>query len=257
MAALELALGRPLGSHLQPGALTLAKAVSDLARLQAELGHLFNDPKLLEHGLTHVSSVKGGPIRLQSYQRLEFLGDRVLGLAIAEMLSAAFPAADEGELARRMAELVRKETCADVAAAWDIGPNIRLGAGEAQSGGRKRQTILADVCEAVIGAVFLDAGYPPAQAVIAKAWGHRLAEPAGDKRDAKTLLQELAQGRRLGMPSYREIARSGPAHRMHFVIAVDVELLGAAEGEGASKREAEQAAARALLDMTAAEGTAA
>jgi ribonuclease III len=227
----------------------------DIARLQAELGHIFNDPKLLEHGLTHVSSVKDGNIRLQSYQRLEFLGDRVLGLAIAEMLSAAFPSADEGELARRMAELVRKETCADVAVFWNIGPNIRLGAGEAQSGGRKRLTILADVCEAVIGAVFLDAGYPPAQAVIARAWGHRLTVPEGDKRDAKTLLQELAQARRLGTPVYREVARSGPAHRMHFVIAAEVEILGSAEGEGASKREAEQAAARALLDRIVAEGS--
>jgi ribonuclease III len=231
----------------------LAKAVPDLPKLQASLGHVFSDLSLLEHALTHVSSVKSGNIRLQSYQRLEFLGDRVLGLAIAEMLAAAFPSADEGELARRMAELVRKETCAEVAVAWNIGPNIRLGSGEAQSGGRKRLTTLADVCEAVIGAVFLDGGYPPAQAVIAKAWGGRLAEPAGDRRDAKTLLQELAQGRRLGMPAYRETARSGPAHRMHFVIAVEVEALGAADGKGASKREAEQAAARALLDRITAE----
>ncbi len=244
-------MGGPLGPAVLAGALTVAKAAADLPKLQADIGHVFGNPTLLEHALTHVSFVKGGAIRLQSYQRLEFLGDRVLGLAVAEMLSAAFPAADEGELARRMAELVRKETCAEVAVAWSIGPNLRLGAGEAQSGGRKRQTILADVCEAVIGAVFLDGGYAAAQSMIAKAWGPRLNQPAGDKRDAKTLLQELAQGRRLGMPTYSEVSRSGPAHRMHFVIAVAVEALGAAEGEGASKREAEQAAAQALLALIA------
>jgi ribonuclease III len=232
----------------------VAKATPDLPKLQAAIGHVFQNQGLLEHALTHVSSVKSGNIRLQSYQRLEFLGDRVLGLAVAEMLGAAFPAADEGELARRMADLVRKETCAEVAIAWNIGPNVRLGAGEAHSGGRKRSTILADVCEAVIGAVFLDSGYLAAQGVVAKAWGPRLAEPAGDRRDAKTMLQELAQGRRLGMPAYREISRTGPAHRMHFVIGVEVDVLGAAEGEGASKREAEQAAARNLLARLSEEG---
>jgi ribonuclease III len=223
------------------------KAVANLPKLQAALGHVFHDTGLLEHALTHVSSVAGGNTRLMSYQRLEFLGDRVLGLAIAEMLAAAFPSADEGELARRMSELVRKETCAEVAEAWKLGPNIRLGAGEAQSGGRKRLTILADCCEAVIGAVFLDAGYAAAQRVVAQAWEKRLTLEHGGRRDSKTLLQELAQARRLGVPVYREAARSGPAHRMRFVMAVDVEALGAAEGEGASKREAEQAAAAALL----------
>jgi ribonuclease III len=225
------------------------KAEPDIAKLQATIGHIFSDPGLLGHALTHVSFVKSGPIRLQSYQRLEFLGDRVLGLAVAKMLSAEFPEAEEGELARRMAELVRKETCADVAITWNIGPNLKLGAGEAQSGGRKRVTILADVCEAIIGAVFLDAGYDVAEQVVDRAWRSRLAEPEGGRRDPKTLLQELSQSRRLGMPTYGEISRSGPAHRMHFVMAVSIDGLGAAEGEGASKREAEQAAARALLDL--------
>jgi ribonuclease III len=224
------------------------KAVRDLPALQARLGHRFRDVGLLERALTHVSSIRGSDVRAQSYQRLEFLGDRVLGLAIAEMLSAAFPLADEGELARRMAELVRKETCAEVALVWDIGPNIRLGAGEAHTGGRKRQTILADVCEAVIGAVFLDSGYSEAKAVIEAVWHERMANPTGDRRDAKTQLQELAQGRQLGMPVYREVARSGPAHRMIFTISVEIPVIGSAEASGNSKREAEQAAARLLLD---------
>jgi ribonuclease III len=226
----------------------VAKAEPDIAKLQAAIGHVFNDQSLLEHALTHVSSVKSGAIRLQSYQRLEFLGDRVLGLAIAAMLSATFPEAEEGELARRMAELVRKETCADVATDWNVGPNVKLGAGEAQSGGRKRQTILADCCEAIIGAVFLDAGYADAEGVVERAWRRRMTEAEGGRRDPKTLLQELAQARRFGMPVYAEVSRSGPAHRMRFVIAVEVDALGRTEGEGSSKREAEQAAARALLD---------
>jgi ribonuclease III len=224
------------------------KAVRDLPALQARLGHQFRDPGMLELALTHVSSIRTGDIRAQSYQRLEFLGDRVLGLAIAEMLSAEYPKADEGELARRMAELVRKETCAEVAIIWDVGPNIRLGAGEAHTGGRKRQTILADVCEAIIGAVFLDSDYPKAKAVIAAVWRERMFNPTGDRRDAKTQLQELAQGRQLGMPVYAEVSRSGPAHRMIFTISVAVPVMGSAEASGASKREAEQLAARILLE---------
>jgi ribonuclease III len=230
------------------------RAARDLPALQVRLGHRFVNPGLLEHALTHVSGIRAGNIRSQSYQRLEFLGDRVLGLAIAELLSFHFPDADEGELARRMAELVRSETCAEVSLEWDIGPNIRLGAGEAQSGGRKRQTILADVCEAVIGAIFLDSDYPTAKAVIEAAWRDRLLRPMGDRRDAKTSLQELAQGRQLGTPLYREVSRIGPPHRMTFVVCVDVPPLGSAQGTGLSKREAEQAAAQALVDILLAEG---
>jgi ribonuclease III len=227
----------------------MGKAVRDLAMLQQALGYQFRQKGLLEHALTHVSGVRGGNVRAQSYQRLEFLGDRVLGLAIAELLSHHFPDANEGELARRMAELVRAETCAEVAVEWDVGPNIRLGVGEVQSGGRKRQTTLADVCESIIGAVFLDSGYESAKAVIEPAWRNRLIQPMGDRRDAKTSLQELAQGRQFPTPVYREVSRSGPPHLMTFVVAVDVPALGSAEGSGTSKREAEQAAAQALVDI--------
>jgi ribonuclease-3 len=142
-----------------------------------------------------------------------------------------------------------------VAIAWDVGPNIRLGAGEAQTGGRKRQTILADVCEALIGAVFLDSGYPKAKSVIESAWRSRMLNPTGDRRDAKTHLQELAQGKALGMPIYREVSRSGPPHRTVFVVAVEVPVLGGSEGTGTSKREAEQAAASGLLARVASETT--
>jgi ribonuclease III len=227
----------------------MVKAVRDLAMLQQAMGYQFRQKSLLDHALTHVSGVRGGNVRAQSYQRLEFLGDRVLGLAIAELLSHHFPDANEGELARRMAELVRAETCAEVAVAWDVGPNIRLGVGEVQSGGRKRQTTLADVCESLIGAVFLDSDYESAKAVIQTAWQGRLLQPMGDRRDAKTSLQELAQGQSYATPIYREVSRSGPPHRMTFVVAVDAPPLGSAEGTGTSKREAEQAAAQALVDI--------
>jgi ribonuclease-3 len=229
----------------------VARLIRDLVGLQERLGHGFADIELLERALTHVTAAKGDNVRLQSYQRLEFLGDRVLGLAVADMLSAAYPQAEEGELARRMAELVRRETCADVATEWNVGPCIRLGAGEAQSGGRKRQTILADVCEAIIGACYLDGGFGPAKALVERSWSARLAAEGGDRRDSKTKLQELAQGKGLATPTYAEVSRSGPAHRMAFVIRVDAPGLGSDEGRGSSKREAEQAAARALLDRLA------
>jgi ribonuclease-3 len=223
------------------------KAVRDLAALQLRLGHSFRDAGLLEQALTHVSSIRSGDPRTESYQRLEFLGDRVLGLAVAEMLAEAFPAAEEGELSLRSSELVRKETCAEVAVAWGVGPNIRLGGGEAQSGARKRLSILGDACEALIGAVFLDAGYAAAKAVVDTAWRPRMLSPTADRRSPKAELQELTQARGLGLPTYREISRSGPPHRMTFVIMVEAPPLGGAEGTGASKREAEQAAAAALL----------
>ncbi len=225
------------------------KAVRDLAALQSRIGHTFTDVALLEQALTHVSSIKSGDPRTESYQRLEFLGDRVLGLAIAEMLAEAFPAAEEGELSLRSSELVRKETCAEVAVAWGVGPNIRLGGGEAQSGARKQMSILGDVCEALVGAVFLDAGYAAAKAVVDAAWRQRMLSPTADRRSPKAELQELTQARGFGLPTYREISRSGPPHRMTFVIAVECPPLGGAEGVGASKREAEQAAAAALLAL--------
>ncbi len=248
-------MGRALGPFAQQGALSVAKAIRDTAQLQARLGYIFKSERLLDHALTHVSAVKSGNVRLQSYQRLEFLGDRVLGLAISDMLSVAYPEADEGELARRMSELVRRETCAEVAIEWDIGSNVRLGSGEVQSGGRKRQTILADACEAVIGAVYLDGGFAVARGVIASAWQSRLTKPTGDKRDPKTHLQEMAQARKRGTPLYSETSRSGPAHRTTFVVSVEVDGLGIAEGTGQSKREAEQMAAQALIDQLQSTGT--
>ncbi len=151
--------------------------------------------------------------RAGSYQRLEFLGDHVLGLVVSDMLFRAFPKADEGELSRRLADLVRKETCADVARAIDLGAAIRLGSSEANAGGRDRTAILADVCEALIGAVFSTAAIAAAAALIERLWGERMRAPARPLRDPKTVLQEWAQARGLPTPAYREVERTGPAPR--------------------------------------------
>jgi ribonuclease-3 len=200
----------------------------------------------LEQALTHISAL---PVtrRRDSYQRLEFLGDRVLGLAVADLLYRTYPDAEEGALSRRLSELVRKESCAAIALEWDVGPHLVLGLGEAQSGGRKRTTILGDACEALIGAVFLDGGFEAASRVVERAWSERLAASAETVNDAKTALQEWAQARSLKAPTYRLVSRSGPDHSPRFLVAVDVEGHVAAEGEGRSKRLAEQAAAAAFI----------
>ena len=223
-----------------------ARPKPKLPDLEAAVGHVFADRSLLEQALTHISALDG-PARLASYQRLEFLGDRVLGLAVAEMLFRAFPSDEEGAMSRRLSELVRKETCAAVATEWGVGPYLKLGPGEAQSGGRRRGTTLGDVCEALIGAVFLDAGYGVAQEVVERAWAGRLHAAARPPSDAKTALQEWAQARALKAPTYRQVSRAGPDHSPRFVIAVDVEAHDPAQGEGKSKRPAEQAAASAFM----------
>jgi ribonuclease-3 len=219
----------------------------DLGELEDTIGVRFTDRSLLEQALTHVSATKGDLARLESYQRLEFLGDRVLGLSVCTMLYAEFPKADEGDLSRRLAELVRRESCSEVAKYWNLGKFLRLGNGEAQSGGRKNDTILADICEAVIGAVYLDQGFDAASACVERAWGERMLKPHRPLRDAKTALQEWAQAQGLPAPLYREVGRSGPDHAPDFEISAEVLGLQAAQGSGRSKRLAEQAAADAFL----------
>lgn len=215
--------------------------------LEQRLGHAFADKSLLERALTHVSAVRQGAPRTESFQRLEFLGDRVLGLAISELLFAHFPAAPEGEMSRRLADLVRKETCADVSREWNIGPFLRLGESEVMTGGANNTAILGDACEAIIGGVFLDGGYQAARDLVERSWLERMQRPSRPLRDPKTALQEWAQGRGLPAPTYKELRRSGPAHAPVFTIAAVVagfEELGA---EGPSKRAAEQVAAREFM----------
>jgi len=171
----------------------------------------------------------------------------VLGLVISDMLFRAFARADEGEMSRRLADLVRKEACADVGRTIGLGAAIRLGASEANAGGRGRTAILADVCEALIGAVFVDGGYPAAAALIERLWSERMRTPARPLRDSKTVLQEWAQARGLPTPAYREVERKGPDHDPEFRVTVELPHLAPAEGLGRSKRAAEQAAAAAML----------
>ena len=223
------------------------RAKPSIAALEQRLGYTFANKALLEEALTHVSAVHAGKTRSQSYQRLEFLGDRVLGLSIADMLFVNFPKAKEGEMSRRLSELVRLETCAEVSVEWGIGDWLRLGAGEASTGGARKAAILGDVCEALIGAVFLDGGYAPARALVEKGWSERMQQPSRSLRDPKTALQEWAQAKGKQPPVYREIERAGPAHKPEFTVAVDVEGFAAAEGRGASKRAAEQTAARSFM----------
>lgn len=223
------------------------KPKPDLGALEERIGHTFADRALIERAVTHVSAVASRGARVDTYQRLEFLGDRVLGLAVSDMLFRAFPKAAEGELSQRLAELVRKETCADVATEWGVGLHVRLGGGEAQTGGAKKTAILGDVCEAIIGAVFIDAGFAAAQDLVRRNWTERMMKPRRPLRDPKTTLQEWAQARGLDTPVYREAGRSGPAHAPRFVIAVDINGFSSVEAEGASKRLAEQAAALAFM----------
>jgi ribonuclease-3 len=214
--------------------------------LEQTIGYRFKDSELLERSLTHISAIGGGN-RANSYQRLEFLGDHVLGLIISDMLFRAFPRADEGELSRRLADLVRREACAEVARAINLGAALRLGASEANAGGRLRTAILADVCEALVGAVYLDGGYEQTGKLVERLWGERMRTPARPLRDAKTELQEWAQARGLPTPTYREVERTGPHHNPEFRVAVTLPQRESAEGLGRSKPSAEQAAAAAML----------
>jgi ribonuclease-3 len=214
--------------------------------LDARLGYQFRSRDLLKKALTH-ASVRQAPGKRRDNERLEFLGDRVLGLAIAELLWEIYPNADEGELARHYNRLVRGRTCAAVARELDLGPLLVLSEAEADSGGRGKETILADACEAVLGAVFLEAGYETARQVVRTLWGARVGASAADLADAKSLLQEWAQGQGLDLPAYVEVDRQGPDHAPLFTAEVRIRGRKPTRGEGASKRAAEQAAATAML----------
>jgi len=216
----------------------------DISPLEERIGHSFVNAQLIALALTHVSATNAA--RRETYQRLEFLGDRVLGLAVADMLYAAFPDAEEGELSRRLADLVRKESCAEVALEWGVAAYVRLGESEKQTGAAKT-AILGDICESIIGAVFLDAGFEAAKRVVTQAFEPRMRSPRRPLRDPKTALQEWAQARGLVPPAYRELSRTGPDHAPEFTIAVVVTGYEPAEAKGFSKRRAEQAAAEIFI----------
>lgn len=221
------------------------KLSAELRALEARLGHSFSDPALLARAVTHSSM--SSPTR-DDNQRLEFLGDRVLGLVMAEALLEQDQSATEGQLAPRFNALVRKETCADVARQIDLGSVLKLGRSEMLSGGRRKQALLGDAMEAVIAAVYRDAGFEMARDMVLRLWGDRVHKVEADARDAKTALQEWAQARGLQPPEYEETARSGPDHAPQFTITARLESGEQDQASAGSKRQAEQAAAKALLD---------
>ena len=219
---------------------------SDFAQLSERLGYAFKNEVLLKVALIH-SSARTGTKAGEDNELLEFLGDRVLGLAVAELLIGRFPDAHEGELARWYNHLVRAETCAVIAQDWDLGRYLMMSGGEADSGGRYKKTILANACEAVLGAIFIEGGYQTARDVVFRFWASELASLDLALPDAKSILQEWAQGRRLSLPRYVEIAREGPDHKPRFTTEVQIDGVAPERGHGANKRAAEQAAALAML----------
>lgn len=215
------------------------------AGLEKRLGHQFSDRRLLEQALTHRSR------SADNYERLEFLGDGVLGCAVADELYARFPQLPEGKLTRLRASLVREEMLAEIGRELGLGALLRLGEGEAAAGPEPRPSILADALEAVLGAVFLDGGYGAARAAVLAAFGPYIdrLDPERPAKDAKTRLQELLQSKHRGLPQYRVVSVQGEAHRQSFEVECSVSGLELkATGSGTSRQRAEQQAARAMLE---------
>lgn len=218
--------------------------MSRLSALEQRLGHRFGDGRLLEQALTHRSH---GP---ENYERLEFLGDGVLGCAVAEELYARFPRLPEGKLTRLRANLVREETLAEVAATLELGSLLRLGEGEASSGASSRPSILADALEAIVGAVFLDAGYEAARKAVLLAFRPLIErlDPEGPAKDPKTRLQEILQSQHRRLPEYRVVSVHGAPHQQSFDVECLLTDAGlSATGSGTSRQRAEQEAAMAML----------
>ncbi|MCK5425082.1 MAG: ribonuclease III [Emcibacter sp.] len=220
----------------------LAKSEGQYSDLYKVLGYVFTDVALLREALTH-PSLEGG----KQYQRLEFVGDRVLGLVIAEWLYEEYPGADEGGMASRHTNMVRKETLAEVAVVMKLSGFIHMAKSTEDNGGRSKPTILADACEAVIGAVNQDGGYEIARKLVRKYWKCYISQETIGKRDAKTRLQEWVQARHIPIPYYVVTERTGPAHEPFFTIEVRVKDMEPETGKGRSKREAEQDAASKIL----------
>ncbi len=217
--------------------------------LEETLGHRFVQPDLLIEALTHPSAVRRRGISRRGYERLEFVGDRVLGLVIAELLWRRFPDEAEGELTRRHTHLVRREALAEVAQAVGLGAQLIVSKGEDGAGVRENQSVLADACEALIAALYLDGGLVAAERFVERGWAKRLSVLGSPPRDPKTALQEWAQGRGFPLPVYQTVATEGPAHKRRFTVRVKVEgmMAATATATGSSKRAAELAAAAAAL----------
>ncbi len=218
-----------------------------LAELEQRIGYSFNDRALLLEALTHASALDAGKKNRRSYDRLEFLGDRILGLIVAERLLDEREHENEGELAPLFNALVNRRACARAARAADLGTAVVLSPSEEASGGRGKEAILADICESGIAALYLDGGIAAARAFVTRFWGEAFEEVVNAPRDAKTALQEWAAAQKRGL-SYVVIEQSGPEHAPHFLIEARVDGFEASRGEGGSKRDAQRAAAAAFLE---------
>ena len=219
-----------------------------IATLQSHLGYRFGQPELLELALTHASVAEGARKQADN-ERLEFLGDRLLGLMIAEALMDALPEATEGELSRRFHSLVSREACADVARQLELGAALRLAAGETKSGGRSNPTILGDACEALIAAVYLDGGYDAVVRSFRPLWEQALTQSNDASRsNPKSFLQEWAVANGKSPPLYQLIERKGPDHAPVFTIEVVIDGLANQSASGRSRQEAEKAAALGLIE---------
>ena len=223
----------------------MIKLSSELRQFSADIGYEFQNPGLLITALTHSSM---SSVNRSDNERLEFLGDRVLGLVMAQALLDLDAKATEGQLAPRFNALVRKETCADVARSIGVGNLLKLGRSEMVSGGRRKEALLGDAMEALIAAVYRDGGFAEAQALILRLWNTRITSVKADARDPKTALQEWVQARKGPPPNYVELSRSGPDHAPQFEIEVRLYSGEAAQAKAGSKRQAEQAAAKLLLE---------
>lgn len=239
--------------------MTIALGDEDLAD---QIGYRFARPDLLSEALTHPSALgRSGQGRRRArraaaprnYERLEFLGDRVLGLAVADLLWRRFENEPEGPLTQRYAQLVRRETLARVASEIGLDRHLRLSPAQASAG--RNPAILADACEAVIGAIYLDGGFAAAFAFIERFWEPLIGETKTPPRDPKTVLQEWAQGRGLPLPDYQLVATSGPDHALRFTVAVRITGHHQASATASSKRAAETGAAAALLERLAGNST--
>ncbi len=220
---------------------------SSFAKVEAWVNHQFSDRSLLQEALTHPSATRRGKNASRNNQRLEFLGDRVLGLVVAHLLIARFPNEDEGPLSRRHAGLVRRETLAKIASDMGLGHMLTFARGEEASKGRDNPSILADALEALIGALYLDAGLVPAENFIREKWDSHVNVMERPPRDAKTALQEWAQARGFALPTYSLTNTEGPAHAPRFEVQVTLAEFRPTTASASSKRQAEQAAAEALL----------
>lgn len=225
---------------------------ANLDTLQAALGYTFNDASLLQQALTHSSAASK---RLKSNERMEFLGDRVLGLVLAQMLLEAYQNEDEGGIGYRFTALAQRDALARVAGKVGLAAQLKLSTGEHMTGGRENPGVLADAVEAVLAAIYLDGGLAAAQKFVHDHWTEIMREDKRPPKDPKTTLQEWAQGRGLGLPTYTVTGQSGPDHQPVFSVSVELEGAGNESGEGQSKRAAEQAAATALIQKLEESGT--